>query len=107
MTPMRMAELFGEVEMWDDKVERVWVHPRMAVRFPVIFGDMFDQQHQGLLLKLGLAGSLWGADVRVNEAIGEGDALLVGTVDWDAPWHTRLCETTCPALWPPARVRKR
>jgi len=101
LTPERMAKLFGEVECRDEKVERIWVHPRMAARFPVIFGvDAYDQQSHGMLLKMGVAGSLWGADVRTNEAIPEGDIELVGTVDWDGPRNTRLSETACSALYP-------
>ena len=39
----RMAKLFGEIECWDDRVERIWVHPRTALEFPAVFGDAFDQ----------------------------------------------------------------
>jgi len=106
LTPERMAHLFTKVEMWDDKVERIWVHPRTAVTFPAVFGlDAYDQQYQGILLDLGLAGSLWGADVRTNERIAEGDVFLVGTSAWDDQANSWLAETACRALcpWGPTR----
>lgn len=101
LTRTRMAELFGEVECEDEKVERVWVHPRTAADFPFGFKDLFDPEYQSVLLQLGIVGSLWGADVRTNEAIPEGEGELVGTADWDSPRNTWLCETTCPAPFPP------
>ena len=100
VTPDRMAEEFTKLETWDDKVERVWLHPETAATLPAEFGDAYDQNYQGVLLKLGIAGFLWGADVRTNEAIVKGEIELMGSKDWDGARNNLLCETACPARWP-------
>lgn len=99
LTPERMAELFGAVEMWDDKVERIWAHPETAATFPGVFGpDAYDREGCRVLLNIGLAGHLWGADVRTNLAIPVGEVELMGTDEWNSKRNSWLCQTACPVL---------
>lgn len=91
LRPETMAALFGEIECKDKRVERLWVNPLDYWQIPKNFRDrgLYDEFHDRRLLRMGILGFLWGAEVRVSRKIPEGHILLVGTrkphpgTEWD------------------------
>ncbi len=91
LRPEAMAAFFGETECKDKRVERLWVNPLDYWQIPKNFRDrgLYDEFHDRRLLRMGIMGFLWGAEVRTSRKIPEGHILLVGTrephpgTEWD------------------------
>lgn len=77
-----MAELFGDIECWDDRVDRLWLNPVDVADLIPVFGlDLFDQESNRPVLELGIVGYLWGATVFKDTSVPAGYVGMAGTLD--------------------------
>lgn len=81
-----IIRLFTSVEAEDKRVSQVWLNAHNFADVRKFCGSEFDPSGSRELLKRGLMGRLWGADVYASRKIPQGWAKLVSDDDkWDMP----------------------
>ena len=97
LKPEVLREYFARVENKDDLVARIWMNAFTYSDLRKYAREEMDFETQAALLKTGLQGYIWGAEVRTTRKIEPGFIVLIGSKEAEEGGNMDLTPDWKPA----------
>lgn len=84
LTKRRMADLFSDIELWDEVVAKLYFNPLdVADLYVPEWRDTFDREYNRPILEQGIVGFLWGALVYEDASVPVGYVGMASGLEGD------------------------